>query len=33
MKPATVALNEALIRFAKGMIGAWEMWVRAVRSN
>lgn len=29
MSPATVALNEQLIRLAKGMISAWENWVKA----
>lgn len=29
MTPVTLKLNAALIRLAKGMISAWEEWVRA----
>lgn len=29
MTPQTFKLHAALIRFAKGMISAWEEWVRA----
>jgi hypothetical protein len=29
MTPATKKLNETLIRLIKGMISAWEEWVRA----
>jgi len=28
MTPATKRLHEALIRLAKGVIRAWEQWVR-----
>jgi hypothetical protein len=28
MKPATRKLHEALIRFIKGMIAAWEIWLK-----
>lgn len=28
MSKATVRLNEVLIRLAKGMISAWEVWVK-----
>ena len=28
MTPATRRLHEQLIRFAKGMLKAWEDWVR-----
>lgn len=28
MDPSTAKLHEALIRLAKGMISAWEAWVR-----
>ena len=28
MSPATYKLNAALIRLAKGMISAWESWVK-----
>ena len=28
MTPATRALHEALIRCAKGMIAAWERWLK-----
>ena len=28
MKPATRRLHEALIRFAKGAITAWETWLK-----
>lgn len=29
MNPATKKLHESLIRFAKGMIKAWEEWLSA----
>lgn len=29
MNPATRALHKALIRLAKGMITAWEEWLKA----
>jgi len=29
MSPATVALQLALIRLAKGMITAWERWLKS----
>lgn len=29
MTPATRALHEALIRCAKGMIAAWERWLKS----
>lgn len=29
MNPATMKLNAALIRLAKGMISAWEEWVKS----
>lgn len=29
MSSATIALHEQLIRLAKGMISAWETWVKA----
>ena len=29
MNAATISLNEQLIRLAKGMISAWENWVKA----
>jgi hypothetical protein len=29
MTPTTRALHEALIRAAKGMISAWEAWLKA----
>jgi hypothetical protein len=27
MKPSTLNLHRALIRFAKGMLSAWESWL------
>lgn len=30
MNPATVTLHKALIRFAKGVIDAWEKWLKAM---
>ena len=29
MSPSTRALHEALIRMAKGMIKAWEEWLKS----
>lgn len=29
MTPSTLKLHASLIRFAKGMINAWEEWVKA----
>lgn len=29
MSPATRTLHEALIRLAKGMISAWETWLKS----
>lgn len=29
LSPPTVKLHESLIRLAKGMISAWEEWVKA----
>lgn len=29
MNPPTIKFNTALIRLAKGMISAWEEWVKA----
>lgn len=28
MKPSTLKLHETLIRMAKGMINAWETWLK-----
>lgn len=28
MKPSTIKLHQALIRLAKGMLSAWEAWLR-----
>lgn len=28
MKPATIKLNKSLIRLAKGMISAWDEWIK-----
>lgn len=28
LSPATIKLNESLIRLMKGMITAWEEWLR-----
>lgn len=33
LSPATVKLNESLIRLAKGMIKAWEEWLEANKQN
>lgn len=27
--PEDIKLHQALIRYAKGMLSAWELWVRA----
>lgn len=29
MSPATIKLNAILIRLAKGMISAWEVWLNS----
>jgi hypothetical protein len=31
MKPATRKFHESLIRLAKGMLSAWEDWLKAVQ--
>ena len=31
MSPATVKLHETLIRLVKGMISAWEEWLKSAR--
>jgi hypothetical protein len=33
MKPASLKLHQTLIRLAKGMLSAWEEWVRAHIQN
>lgn len=33
MNQATFRLHETLIRLAKGMISAWEEWLRATRQG
>lgn len=33
MKPATRVLHEALIRCAKGMIAAWERWLKETKES
>lgn len=33
MTPATRSLHEALIRLAKGMIKAWEDWLKAAATR
>lgn len=33
MTPATVKLHQSLIRLAKGMLSAYELWVRESSSN
>jgi hypothetical protein len=33
MTPETVALHETLIRLAKGMLGAWEAWLKAKKQK
>jgi len=33
MKTETIKLHEALIRLAKGMLGAWEDWLKSQKSK
>lgn len=33
MDPVTAKLHEALIRVAKGIIAAWEEWLKARRAT
>ncbi len=33
MSPATVVLHETLIRLAKGMLKAWEAWLKAKKGG
>lgn len=33
MSTATVQLHETLIRLAKGMVTAWEEWVKTQKQN
>lgn len=33
MSPATITLHETLLRLAKGMIRAWEEWLKATRTG
>jgi hypothetical protein len=33
MRPATIALHWALLRLAKGMLSAWERWLKEYASE
>lgn len=33
ISPETIMLHESLIRFAKGMISAWEKWLKEKKQN
>ena len=33
MNPATLKLHETLIRLVKGIVSAWEEWVRSQKSQ
>jgi hypothetical protein len=33
MKPHTIKLHEMLIRLAKGMLSAWEDWLKEVKQT
>lgn len=32
LDPATIKLAETLLRYAKGMINAWEEWLKAQKN-